>query len=253
MASLAGVMPHILPTDEDGQMDLDRIETAIRDDDPHLPISRLILLENSFGGRGGVPLPVEYFSQIREIADRHGLSMHLDGARIFNAAAALKIDAATLTRDLDSVTFCLSKGLCAPVGSVMCGSTEFINRARRARKSLGGGMRQAGILAAAGLISLDTMVNRLSDDNAVAETLAQGLAEIPGIWVKPEPIRTNIVHFKLEASVGLSPQELVDQLDRQHSMGLGTYPVDLLRAVTHYWLGPREVEMLLSAIRSVLA
>jgi len=252
MASLGGVMPHILPTDEDGRMDLERVEAAVRDDDPHLSRSRLILLENSFGGRAGAPLPADYFARLRKIADRHGLAMHLDGARIFNAAVALEVAAPALTRDVDSVTFCLSKGLCAPVGSVLCGSREFIDEARRVRKSLGGGMRQAGILAAAGLVALDKMIDRLGEDHARARTLAEGLAEIPGIRLDPDRTRTNIVHFELEARTGIVPEELVRRLDERHGIGLSTYPIHLLRAVTHYWVGSKEVEFFLRAIRDVL-
>jgi threonine aldolase len=253
MASLGGVTPHPLPTDEEGRMDLERVRRAIRWDDPHLPRSRLILVENSFGGRNGTPLPPSYFAQIREIAEQHDLKVHLDGARIFNSAVALKLDPTELTRDVDSVTFCLSKGLCAPVGSVLCGSHEFVRAARRMRKVLGGGMRQAGILAAAGLVALESMIDRLAEDHANARTLADGLAGIPGIRIKPQLVRTNIVQFGLEPGVAISLEELLKRLREEHRLLLVGYPPDMLRAVTHHWVGKTDVQLLIGALGSVLS
>ena len=148
IATLGGVVPRALGTDAEGKMDLGQLERAVCVDDPHLPRTRLVLLENTFGSRGGVPIEPDYFDGVRSFADRHRLSVHLDGARLFNAAAALEVPVTTLTRSVDSVSFCLSKGLCAPVGSVLCGDGAFIHEARRQRKALGGGMRQAGLLAA---------------------------------------------------------------------------------------------------------
>jgi threonine aldolase len=252
MATLGGVTPHPLPTDEDGRMDPAQVEAAVRGDDPHLPRSRLILVENTFGGRMGAPLPADYFATIRAIADRGGLAVHLDGARLFNAATALGVGADELARDVDSVTFCLSKGLCAPVGSVLCGSRAFIRRARRVRKSLGGGMRQAGVLAAAGLVALDRMTARLEEDHAHARSLADGLSEIPGVRIEPERVRTNIIHFELERSAALAADELVRRLHDEHRIGLGLYRSGLLRAVTHYWVGPTEVQALVRAVGDLL-
>jgi threonine aldolase len=252
MATLGGVMPHPLPTDEDGRMDPSRVEAAVRGDDPHWPRTRLILVENSFGGRGGAPLPAEYFSRLREVADRHGLAMHLDGARVFNAATALGVEAETLARDVDSVTFCLSKGLCAPVGSVLCGTGEFIRRARRIRKVLGGGMRQAGVLAAAGLVALETMTGRLGEDHAHARLLADALAEIPGIRIEPERVRTNIVHFELGDEARIGGEALVRRLRDEQRVLLGAYSSNRLRAVTHYWVGRPEVESLVRGVRKIL-
>jgi threonine aldolase len=179
--------------------------------------------------------------------------MHLDGARVFNAAAALNVAADALARDVDSVTFCLSKGLCAPVGSVLCGSREFIDGARRIRKVLGGGMRQAGVLAAAGLVALETMTGRLGEDHAHARLLADGLAEIPGIKIKPERVRTNIVHFELDSAAGVGCEGLVRRVHDEHRIRLGAYSSGRLRAVTHYWVGRKEVEALLGALRQVLS
>jgi threonine aldolase len=252
MATLGGVTPYPLPTDDDGRMDLAEVEAAMRGDDPHLPLSRLILVENSFGDRGGAPLAPDYFAGIRTIADRHGLAVHLDGARLFNAASALGLGADTLARDVDSVTFCLSKGLCAPVGSVLCGSREFIERARRVRKSLGGGMRQAGVLAAAGLVALETMTTRLAEDHTRARMLAEGLAGIPGIRIEPDRVRTNIVPFALEPGAAVDRAELIRRLRDEHRIGLGEDRGNGLRAVTHYWVGATEVETCLDAVRGIL-
>jgi threonine aldolase len=253
MASLGGVTPNTLPTDAEGRLDPEQVRQAIRWDDPHLPRSRLLLLENTFGGRQGAPLPRDYFREMREIADRYELKVHLDGARIFNAAVALDLDPRELARDVDSVTFCLSKGLCAPAGSVLCGSREFVRAARRVRKSLGGGMRQAGILAAAGLVALESMTERLRDDHRHARILADGLAEIPGIRIEPERVRTNIVMFELREELGLDPPELTRRLREEHRVWLGGHPPRTLRAVTHYWVGKPEVEALLKAVREVVA
>jgi threonine aldolase len=252
MAALGGVTPNPLPTDEDGRMEPARAEAAVRGDDVHAPRTRLILVENSFGNRGGVPLPPEYFSEIRAIADRHGLAVHLDGARLFNAATALGVGADVLARDVDSVTFCLSKGLCAPVGSVLCGSRDFIDRARRVRKSLGGGMRQAGVLAAAGLLALEKMTERLEEDHIHARMLADGLAGIPGIRIEPERVRTNIVHFELEAGAAVDSADLIRLLREEHRIELGKCHPKLLRAVTHFWVGRSEVEALVDAVRHIL-
>ncbi len=252
MATIGGIVPRPLPTDRQGRMDLDQVEAAVRGDDPHLPRSRLILVENSFGARNGFPVPPDYFDAIRAIADRHGMAVHLDGARLFNAAAALGLEPADLTRSVDSVTFCLSKGLCAPVGSVLCGSKEFIHQARRVRKSLGGGMRQAGVLAAAGLISLNEMTGRLGEDHANARRIALGLAKIQGIDLETENIRTNIVYFALEPACPLSAADLVERLQRDFGVWLGAEGPRSLRACTHYWVGQKEVDRLLQGIKSLL-
>ncbi|MEE8412781.1 MAG: GntG family PLP-dependent aldolase [Acidobacteriota bacterium] len=252
MASIGGILPHTIPTDAIGRMDPAAVEAAVRADDHHLGHSTLLLVENSFGGRGGTALPKEYFADLRGVANRHGLAMHMDGARVFNAAVALGVEAADLVADVDTVTFCLSKGLCAPVGSILCGPTDFIEEARRTRKSLGGGMRQAGILAAAGLISLRSMIDRLAEDHAHASLLAQKLSTLDAVRVHAETVQTNIVHFELEHGSRISPEALCARLDAEYGIGLGTYPPNLLRAVTHYWVGEKEVGALVDAIAAIL-
>jgi threonine aldolase len=253
MAALGGVMPRPLPTDAIGRMDPGQVEDAVREDDPHVPHSRLVLVENSYGAKHGYPLPPEYVASIENVARQHGLALHMDGARLFNAAVAQNIDAAALTRHVDSVTFCLSKGLCAPVGSVLCGSADFIYRARRARKILGGGMRQAGILAAAGVVALNEMIERLADDHAHARLLAEGLARLPGVRVDVDNVRTNMVFFELADDVPISSETVADRLRETAGVWLGTNGPRGFRVVTHYWIGPKDVAVFLGGLENVLA
>jgi threonine aldolase len=253
MSALAGVVPQPLETDSHGRMDLNAIEEAISPDDPHYPRSSLILLENSYGARNGYPIEEAYFEGVRSIADRHGLAVHLDGARLFNAASALGVGAAAITKYVDSVTFCLSKGLCAPVGSVICGSLDFATEARRARKILGGGMRQAGVIAAAGTVALREMIDRLSEDHTNAQLLAEGLANIPGIVIDPSAVKTNIVFFHLQDEVGPNSSEIAVELFDQDNILVGINGPFSFRVVTHYWVGSKEIDLLLTGLRKVLA
>ncbi len=252
MAVLGGIVPHPLPTDSTGRMNLADITAAIRPDNPHLPHSRLILVENSYGERGGYPISPDYFADVKKIANQHGLAVHMDGARLFNAAVALGVNAAQITQHVDSVSFCLSKGLCAPVGSVLCGSADFIHQARRVRKVVGGGMRQAGILAAAGVVALNDMVDRLAVDHAHAQRLARGLAEIPGIIIDPEAVKTNIVFFELASDVRIGAKDVVRALQKE-KIWLGASGPRRFRAVTHYWIGEAEVDQLLASLRQLLS
>jgi threonine aldolase len=234
-------------------MALEAVRTAVRRDDPHYPRSRLILVENSYGMKNGYPLPPAYFADIHSIAAEQGLAVHMDGARLFNAAVAQGINPREITQHVDSVTFCLSKGLCAPVGSLVCGSADFIRQARRARKSVGGGMRQAGVLAAAGIVALCEMVDRLALDHHHAQMLAQGLAHIPGVVVQPELIKTNIVFFQLDDRVSLSAAEIAAALRQRDNIWLSALGQRGFRAVTHYWVGQKEVEMLLDSVREIIS
>lgn len=243
MSALGGIQPHTLPNQLDGTMDLDEIELAIRGDDVHYPITRLIALENTHNRRNGVPLTANYIQSVGALAKRYGLMLHIDGARIFNASVALGVPVSKLVAAADSVTFCLSKGLCAPVGSVLCGSREFIAKATRIRKQLGGGMRQAGILAAAGIISLEKMVDRLAEDHARAKALARGLAEIDSLEV-PEPA-TNIIRFQLAEDANITPEALTSKLNNQ-GIRVGYGGSWGFRAVTHYWIDDAAVEKTLA-------
>ncbi|MBE9137312.1 low-specificity L-threonine aldolase [Nodosilinea sp. LEGE 07088] len=253
IAVLGGITPRPLPTDSRGRMAIDHIKAAIRGNNPHLPHSRLILLENSSGGNHGAAIEPEYFAAIAALAQAHDLRVHLDGARLFNATTALGVDPTAITTHVDSVSVCLSKGLCAPVGSVLVGSAEFIHQARRHRKLLGGGMRQAGVLAAAGIIALKTMSQRLQADHAHAQTLAQGLATIPGIEIDPAVVETNMVFFNLAVGLPVSPELLIKTLKVEHGLYIGGYGDRTLRAVTHYWIDQSQCDRLVDAIRTILA
>jgi threonine aldolase len=253
IAVLGGITLRPLPTNQRGRLNLEQVRQAIRGDDPHWPRSRLILLENSSGGNHGAAIEPEYFEAVSAMAQAHGLKIHLDGARLFNATTALGVPPVAITQWVDSVSVCLSKGLCAPVGSVLVGSEAFIHQARRHRKLLGGGMRQAGVLAAAGLISLKTMTQRLQDDHDKARQLAQGLATISGIDIDPKAVETNLVFFDLTEAAPVTPLELVKRLNVEHGLHIGGYHDRTLRAVTHYWIQPPQVERLVKAIRTVLA
>lgn len=251
ISALGGVHSCQIPNQPDGTLALDDIRAAIRPDDAHYPITRLISLENTHNRCGGTVLPVEYTLQVRALADERGLSMHLDGARLFNAAIALGKPARELAAPFDSVTFCLSKALCAPVGSVLCGSREFIRKAHRIRKQLGGGMRQAGILAAAGIVALESMVDRLAEDHARAKKLASGLRQIPGLILDPEPA-TNMVFARLSPEVPLETAQVVESL-RQRGVLIGVTEPRRFRLVLHYWIDDSGVERAVSAFREVLA
>ncbi|MGB3311043.1 MAG: low-specificity L-threonine aldolase [Nodosilinea sp.] len=252
IAVLGGITTRPLPTDSRGRMALEAIAAAIRADNPHLPHSRLILLENSSGGNNGAAIEPDYFASISALAQLHNLSVHLDGARLFNAVTALGVDPTAITTHVDSVSVCLSKGLCAPVGSVLVGSQAFIRQARRHRKLLGGGMRQAGVLAAAGILALRTMTQRLQADHANAQALAQGLATIAGIEIDPAVVETNMVFFDLAQDVAIAPEHLIKTLRADYGLYIGGYGDRTLRAVTHYWVQRSQVEQLIEAIRRIL-
>jgi threonine aldolase len=249
MAALGGIIPHTVPNQPDGTMRLEDLEGAIRGDDVHFPRTRLICLENTHNVCNGTPLTAGYTAQVAELARDHGLRVHVDGARIFNAAAALDVDVRELVRDVDSVQVCLSKGLCAPVGSLVCGSAEFIAEARRARKVVGGGMRQAGVLAAAGIVALEQIADRMGEDHARAKRLAEGLAGIPGLDVGP--VATNILYFGLTEAVSKTPEQVVAGLAERGVRVLGRVG-GRFRAVTHYWISDEGVERTIQAMREVI-
>jgi threonine aldolase len=253
-AAYGGVQPNTLPVLPDGTMDLDEIRRTIRRVNPHFPTTRLICLENTHGGACGAPVPKTYVSQVAAIARQHHLKLHMDGARLFNAATALSIPASELVAEADSVSICLSKGLCAPVGSVVAGSHEFIKRAHRIRKSLGGGMRQAGILAAAGLIALREMTLRLNEDHANAYLLAEGLSRLPYIQIDLERVKTNMIFFSLTPDALLTVEELGARLKAKYNILMRPYSVDdrSIRVVTHYWFKRAQVEVVLNALRELL-
>lgn len=249
-AAVGGIHPRTVVNQPDGTLALSEIEAAVRSDNIHFPLTRLIVMENTHNLCGGYPLDANYMRTVAEIARRHGLKIHVDGARIFNAAVALGVKVDQLAADADSVSFCLSKGLAAPVGSVVCGGRDFISRARRARKVLGGGMRQAGVLAAAGIVALNEMVDRLADDHANARKLAEGLAEMPGLSIDPSLIKTDIVYFEVKRE-DMTVQQLVDRLEEQ---GVRMLPVGpgRIRAVTHYHITSDDIDYALASFAKVL-
>ena len=239
-AALGGIHPRTVPNQPDGTLRLQDIEAAIRSDNVHFPRTRLICLENTHNRCNGAPLTPEYMAQVGSLARRRGLAVHLDGARIFNAAVALGAGVRELTRDVDSVTFCLSKGLAAPVGSLVCGSKEFIAEARRTRKVLGGGMRQAGIIAAAGIVALTQMVDRLQEDHDNARRLAVGIVGIDGLSIDPARVQTNIVYFDL-----LRDKPYAEEFAREvarHGLKILSVGPNRLRAVTHYGITAGDIE-----------
>lgn len=247
-SQLGGISYYTIDIRFDGTMPLDEIERAIRADDPHFPRTALICLENTVHGAGGTPITPEYTRQVGEIARRHGLKLHVDGARLFNAAAALKVHPRELVAPADSVQLCLSKGLCAPVGALLVGSREFIDRAARNRKVLGGSMRQAGVIAAAGLVALRDMRERLVEDHQVAQLLADGLATIPGITVDPVHMRTNMVHFSIPDSIN-NAAFVQAMKDRNIILRGGPH----FRIVTHYWITPERAQIVIDTMREFLA
>jgi len=249
-AALGGIHPQPLPNQPDGTLDPVQVEAAIRPDNIHFPRTRLIVLENTHNRCSGSPLSPDYMKRVGEIARRHQLKIHVDGARIFNAAVALGVKASDLVSEADSVTFCLSKGLAAPIGSVVCGTRDFIGEARRARKVVGGGMRQAGVIAAAGIVALTEMIDRLSEDHDNARNLAQGLVNVAGLSVNPGNVQTNIVYMNITHN-GLSSSELVEQLSGKGVWLLPTGPQQL-RAVTNYHISGNDVDYAAQVIRKVL-
>jgi threonine aldolase len=231
-------------------MKMEEIEAAIRGDNVHFPRTRLICLENTHNRCSGAALTTDYMKKVHALAKKHNLMVHLDGARIFNAAVALKVDVKELTCFADSVSFCLSKGLSAPVGSVICGPKWFVAEARRNRKVLGGGMRQCGIIAAAGITALEEMTDRIADDHANAQHLAQGIANIPGLSIEPERVQTNIVYFDI-VSRQIKAEELVSLLGNKGIKVLKLGP-SRFRAVTHYGINSEDIDLTLTAISEIM-
>jgi threonine aldolase len=250
ISALGGVFPHTIPNQPDGALKLADIENAIRAENIHFPHTRLICLENTHNRCYGAALSPEYTASVVALARSRGLLVHLDGSRIFNAAVALGVDARELTKGVDSVNFCLSKGLAAPVGSVICGNRDFIARARRIRKMVGGGMRQAGVIAAAGVIALENMIPRLSQDHENARILANGISAIPGLATNPELVQTNIVYFDL-LDPAFTDDSFMAQLEKKGIRLLRT-SIGRFRMVAHYGIDRNDIEAALAALRQIM-
>lgn len=250
ISALGGIFPHILRNQPDGTLDLAEVRAAIRPDDIHQPVTRMVILENTHNRCGGVVLTPEYMKQVGELVKDRNLMLHLDGARIFNAAAASGVSARELAAEADSVTFCLSKGLCAPVGSVLCGTSDFIARAKRLRKMLGGGMRQAGVLAAAGIVALEQMTERLGEDHLRAKAIADGLAQIRGIQFEMGMPQTNMVFPSLSPEVPSHAAEIARRISEQ-GIRVGVVGERRFRLVTHYWINDEDVARVIKVFKSI--
>jgi len=250
ISALGGIHPHTVRNQPDGTVRLEDIEAAIRADNVHFPRTRLICLENTHNRCGGAALSAEYMAAVAALARRHQLGVHLDGARVFNAAVALDVDVKELTQHVETLTFCLSKGLAAPVGSVICGPEEFIAEARRIRKVVGGGMRQAGVIAAAGIVALEMMIDRIREDHENAARLARGINEIDGLSIDLARVQTNIVYF--DVADDQKPAEEI--LARLASKGVKILKLGprRFRAVTHYGITSAEIDRAVSALAEVM-
>jgi threonine aldolase len=251
ISALGGAHPRTIQNQEDGTLKLEDIEAAVRPDNPHFPISKLVILENTHNRTGGTVLSAVYTRDVAKIAKQNHLNLHLDGARIFNAAVAASLPARELAEPADSVTFCLSKALCAPVGSVLCGTEAFIQKARRARKQLGGGMRQAGILAAAGIVALEKMIDRLSEDHRRARKLAEGLRGLRGLAVEKDPPPSNMVYLTLEDELPLTSYKLAEQM-KERSVLIGAVSERRIRMVLHYWIRDEDVEYVIESYNEII-
>jgi threonine aldolase len=239
-AALGGIFTRSIRNQDDGTLAIDEIRAAINQDetDDHLTRTKLICLENTWNGR---VLKQAYVSEVGALARKFGIKTHLDGARIFNASIASKLPLTTLAKDFDSVQFCCSKGLSAPVGSIVCGTKDFIHEVKRNRKLVGGGMRQAGIIAAACIVALEQMVERLAEDHENARLLAEGIANCKGLQIDMKSVDTNIVIFGFDEGFSMTPERFTEVVGKE---GLQVMPLDhrTIRAVTHYGITKPDIE-----------
>lgn len=248
ISSFGGVHSRQLKNHNDGTIHLNDIKNAIRKKDVHFPPSRLICLENTHNRCFGMPLETNYVNEVADIAKNNDMSVHVDGARIFNAAVATGSTVADLTKNVDSVSFCLSKGLSAPSGSLLCGDKNFIHRARFNRKALGGGMRQAGILAAAGVVAIDIMSAKIIEDHLNAKALAVGIAKIDGIIIETEKIKTNIIYFKLDHPK-INSESLLNIMSKKNIRFFELGP-NWFRLVTHSGISKENIDYVISEFDS---
>ena len=260
ISAFGGVHSRQLTNQTDGTIDINEIKSAVRMDNDHFPKTSAITLENTHNLCNGSPLSPDYIKDVAQIARANDMKLHIDGARIFNAAVALNIDVNELVKNADSVTFCLSKGLAAPIGSIICGSEKFIYHARRIRKALGGGMRQAGIIASAGMYSLDNMLDQIGEDHKNAKRLAEGINEIEGLVIDLENIKSNILYFDIEKGKNRG-----EELARQ-TKNIKIYPFEValdnirffesrpgrFRLVTHYGITRDDIEKTLEVLDKIM-
>jgi len=249
LSAIAGVVPRLIAGDK-GVLNPDDIKKELREENLHYPKTTLLCVENTHNRAGGTITSPKVIKEICQLAHQRNIKVHLDGARLFNAAIALNIKSALLTKDVDSVMFCLSKGLSAPVGSILAGSKEFIQRARKNRKMLGGGMRQAGILAAAGIIAIENMVERLEEDHKNARILGEGLVDIGGINIDLETIQTNMIYIDLNKS-GMDTYKFLPKLAEYNILGSPRPPTQV-RLVTHYGICEEDIYTTIKAIKEIV-
>jgi len=249
-SAYGGIHSTQIPNQDDGTLQLEDIGAAIRGIDDHFPVTKLICLENTHNVCSGAPLSVKYTKEVANLARAHNIKLHIDGARIFNAAVAQGVEVQELVEDADSMSFCMSKGLAAPVGSIICGSKDFIDQARGIRKGLGGGMRQAGIIAAAGIVALETMVDRLQEDHTNARLLADGIADLPGVVLDPETIKTNIIYFDMD-DTAVESANFLTVLAAKGIQFFDTGP-RRFRMVTHYGITAEDILYTIDAFKQTL-
>ena len=246
ISRIAGLVPKQV-NGKNGIMDPADIEKAFREDNLHYPETGLICLESSHNRGGGTVIPLENMRAVFAIAKAHNVPVHLDGARLFNAALALNVDPKEIVSSVDSVQFCLSKGLSAPVGSMLCGTKDFIKKARKNRKMLGGGLRQSGVIAAPGIVALEKMIPRLAEDHANAKRIAAGLAEIPGISLDLDTVQTNMVIFGVEGFQA-SSDEFCTKLENSYHIKTSPRPPHRVRMVTNRHIGAEDVEYIVASV-----
>ena len=249
LSTIAGVQAKTI-RGTNGQMPIHEIEKAIRGNDIHFPRTSLICLENTHAFSGGRVLPLSYMEEVYALSRKHQIPIHLDGARLFNAATSLKVEPKEIAKYTDSVQFCLSKGLSAPMGSILAGSKEFIERARKWRKMLGGGTRQAGIIGAAGIVALEEMIDRLEEDHANAKALARGLSQINGIHIDVDGVESNIIMMSFDSGMGIDSEELIKQLKQHDILATSSGPYRI-RFVTHRGISSDDVEKTIRAVKAI--
>ena len=251
ISAFGGIHSHQLKNNDDGTININDIKTSIRAlGNDHFPKTKLICLENTHNACYGSPLNTEYFHDVKKVANKHDLSIHLDGARIFNAAIALNKTVDELTKDCDTISCCLSKGLSAPVGSVVLGNKAFILKAKHMRKALGGGMRQAGLIAAGGIFSLENMIDRIADDHVNAKELAYELHKIKTISINPEQVYTNIV-FIYNKNTKISNKQLLNELEK-NNIKIDYKGNSKFRLVTHSGFKKRDINSVVKVFKEIL-
>lgn len=249
LSAIAGLLPWPIES-KLGVLDPKDVEVAIRPKDIHFPEPALICIENTHNRHGGTVVKPDQIKAVSEITKAHGLKLYMDGARIFNAAVALKVDVKEFTKHVDNLMFCLSKGLSCPVGSIVVGNQEFIEKARKTRKILGGGMRQAGIIAAPGIIALEKMIDRLEEDHKNARLLAEGIAKVDGLAINLGIVQTNMVHFDV-GELGISANQFISELEENGVLAL-TLAKNKIRMVTHRGIESEHIEKTLSILESIV-